>query len=90
MPKMTKVYLGVLHKLCDKCQRMGNINKRNEMPFQAILVVQNFDVWGIYFMGPFPPSFGIIYILLIVHYVSKWVEVVAYLRNDAMIVVGFF
>ena len=40
-------------------------------------------------MGPFPQSFGNIYILLIVDYVSKWVEVVAYLRNDAMIVVGF-
>ena len=76
-------------KLCDKCQRMGNINKRNEMPFQAVLVLQIFDVWGIYFMGPFPQSFGNIYILLIVDYVSKWVEDIAYLRNDAMIVVGF-
>ena len=40
-------------------------------------------------MGPFPQSFGNIYILLIVDYVSKWVEVVAYLRNDTMIVAGF-
>ena len=31
-------------KHCDKCQRMGNINRRNEMPMQGILVVQTFDV----------------------------------------------
>ena len=61
-------------KLCDQCQRMGNISKRHEMPLQSILVVQQFDVWGIDFMGPFPASFGNIYILLAVDYVSKWVE----------------
>ena len=66
---------------------MGNINKRNEMPLQGILVVQIFDVWGIDFMGPFPPSFGNLYILLIVDYVSKWVKVVACSRNDANTVV---
>ena len=26
-------------KLCDQCQRMGNISKRHEMPLQGILVV---------------------------------------------------
>ena len=31
-------------KLCDQCQRMGNIRKRHEMPLQGILVVQLFDV----------------------------------------------
>ena len=34
-------------KHCDKCRRMGNISKRNEMPLQVILVVQIFYVWGI-------------------------------------------
>ena len=38
-------------KQCDGCQRVRNINKRNEMPLQGILVVQIFDVWGINFMG---------------------------------------
>ena len=28
-------------------------------------------------MGPFPPSFGQLYILLAMDYVSKWVEAVA-------------
>ena len=39
-------------------------------------------------MGPFPPSFGNLYILLAMDYVSKWVEAVACPRNDANIVVG--
>ena len=40
-------------------------------------------------MGPFPSSFGNIYILLAVDYVSKWVEATACPRKDAIIVVRF-
>ena len=40
-------------------------------------------------MGPFPSSFGNMYILLAVDYVSKWVEATSSLRNDAIKVVGF-
>ena len=40
-------------------------------------------------MGPFLPSFGNQYILLAVDYVSKWVEAISCLRNDANTVVGF-
>ena len=68
---------------------MGNISRRNEIPMQGILVVQIFYVWEIDFMGPFPLSFGNIYILLVVDYVSKWVEAIACPRNDAITVVGF-
>ena len=50
---------------------MGNLSRRNEMPLQGILVVQIFYVWGIDFMGPFPSSFGNMYILLAVDYVSN-------------------
>ena len=76
-------------KHCDRCQRMGNISRRNEMPLQGILVVQIFYVRGIDFMGPFPPSFGNQYILLVVEYVSKWVEAISRPRNDANTVIGF-
>ena len=31
-------------KLCDQCQRMGNISTWHEMPLHGILVVQLFDV----------------------------------------------
>ena len=68
---------------------MGNISRINEIPMQGILVVQIFYVWGIDFMGPFPSSFGNLYILLAVAYVSKWVEAVACSKNDANIDVGF-
>ena len=68
---------------------MGNISRRNEMPLQGILGVKIFYVWGIDFMGPFPLSFGNIYILLAVDYVSKWVEASTCPRNDAITVVGF-
>ena len=40
-------------------------------------------------MGPFPPSFGNLYILLAVDYVSKWVEAIACPKNDANTVVSF-
>ena len=68
---------------------MGNISRRNEMTLQGVLVVQFSYVWGIDFMGPFPSSFGNIYIILVVDYVSKWVEATTCPRNDATTVVGF-
>ncbi|KAH9716271.1 hypothetical protein KPL71_021404 [Citrus sinensis] len=71
------------------CQRIGNITKRYEMPLTNILEVKVFDIWGIDFMGPFPPSFGNLYILVVVDYVSKWVEGEALPTNDAKVVVSF-
>ena len=40
-------------------------------------------------MGPFPSSFGNMYILLAVYYVSKWVEATACPINDPITVVEF-
>ena len=74
---------------CDRCQRMGNINKRHEVPLHGVLVVELFDVWGIDFIGLFPSSFGNLYILLAVDYVSKWFKAIACPRNDASTVVNF-
>ena len=48
-----------------------------------------FDVWGIDFIEPFPSSFGNIYILLAVDYVSKWVEAIACPINNGTTVVRF-
>ena len=58
-------------KCCDRCQRIGNISQRHEMPLTNILEVEIFDVWGIGFMGLFPLFFGNLYILVVVDYVSK-------------------
>ncbi|CAN6552424.1 unnamed protein product [Malus baccata var. baccata] len=76
-------------KSCDRCQRVGNQSKRNEMPQHGILVVELFDVWGIHFMGPFPSSHGNQYILVAVEYVSKWVEVIAAPTNQGSVVMKF-
>ena len=40
-------------------------------------------------MGLFSPSFRNVYILVVVDYVSKWVEAAALPTNDAKIVVAF-
>ncbi|CAM8902659.1 unnamed protein product [Rhodiola kirilowii] len=76
-------------KKCDKCQRVGNVSARNEMPQVPILVNDVFDIWGIDFMGPFQTSNGFVYILVAVDYVSKWVEAKATRCNDAKTVVEF-
>jgi len=74
---------------CDQCQRMGGISRRNEMHMQNIMEVEVFYCWGIDFMGAFPSSVGNEYILVVVDYVSKWVEAVATSRNDAKTMVKF-
>ncbi|XP_070050161.1 uncharacterized protein [Nicotiana tomentosiformis] len=79
----------VFVKKYDQCQRTGTIKNRHEMPLNNILEVEIFDVWGIDFMGPFPLSRGNKYILLVVDYVSKWVEEIAFPTNDAKVVAAF-
>ncbi|KAL1290312.1 hypothetical protein AAHE18_20G120200 [Arachis hypogaea] len=59
------------------------------MPQQGILEIELFDVWGIDFMGPFPPSYSNTYILVAVDYVSKWVEAIATPTNDTKTVLKF-
>jgi hypothetical protein len=44
------------------------------MPLTLNCLFDIFDVWGIDFMRPFPNSQGFEYILVVVDYVSKWVE----------------
>jgi hypothetical protein len=59
---------------CPECQRTGNISQRNSMPLKYNIQIDLFDVWGIDFMGPFKNSHGFEYMLVMVDYVSKWVE----------------
>ncbi|CAN6462709.1 unnamed protein product [Victoria cruziana] len=68
---------------------MGSISRRDSMPLTPILVVDVFDVWRIDFMEPFPPSFGFLYILVAVDYVSKWVEAIVTRINDHKVVLKF-
>ena len=76
-------------KNCDRCQRVGALSRRNEMPQNPVLICEIFDVWGIDFMGPFQSSCGFTYILLAVAYVSKWVEAKATKTDDSKAVAGF-
>ena len=76
-------------KSCDRCQRTGNIGRRNKIPLTNILEVELFDLWGIDFMGPFPSSYGHNYILLVVDYMSKWVEAIPTITCDAKVVLCF-
>ena len=46
-------------------------------------------MWGIDFIGRFPISFGQYYILLVVDYVSKWVEAKVTPTNDSKVVSKF-
>jgi hypothetical protein len=59
------------------------------MPQTPILYCEIFYVWGMDFLGPLPNSFGFLYILLVVDYVSKWIKANATLTNDSKVVVGF-
>jgi hypothetical protein len=59
---------------CARCQKHGNINTRDAMPLQNNLQIELFDVWRIDYMGPFQKSGDAEYILVVVVYVSKWVE----------------
>ncbi|RVW62104.1 Retrovirus-related Pol polyprotein from transposon 17.6 [Vitis vinifera] len=79
----------IMCRSCDRCQRLGKLTKRNQMPMNPILIVDLFDVWGIDFMGPFPMSFGNSYILVGVDYVSKWVEAIPCKHNDHRVVLKF-
>jgi hypothetical protein len=59
---------------CHECQRNGNISQRNSTPLKYNLQINLFDVWGIDFLGAFKNSHGFEHILVMVDYVSKWVE----------------
>ncbi|CAN6554889.1 unnamed protein product [Malus baccata var. baccata] len=74
---------------CDRCQRTGTIGAKDQITQTPIFNVEIFDVWGMDFMGPFPPSYGFTYILLAVDYVSKWVEAKATHTNDSRMVADF-
>nr|GEY66848.1 reverse transcriptase domain-containing protein [Tanacetum cinerariifolium] len=78
-----------LVKHCDSCQHQGKISQKDEMLQNSIPVCEIFDVWGIDFMGPFPSSKVNKYILVVVDYLSKWVEAKALPTNDARVVVKF-
>jgi hypothetical protein len=67
-----------------RCQRHENINTMDAKTLTSNLQIDIFDVWGIDFMGPFPNSEGCEYILVVVDYVSKYVDALPCRVVDAM------
>lgn len=55
-----------------------------EMPRFGILEIKLFDVWGIDFISPFLPFSTHRYILIVVNYMPKWVEIVTLPTNKTL------
>ena len=45
-------------KACDRCQRIGSISRKQELPLNPILLIKLYDVWGNDFMGSFVSCHG--------------------------------
>jgi hypothetical protein len=73
----------------ERCQKLGSIGRRNMMPLNPILIVELFAVCGIDFMGPLINSYGYLFILVAVDYVSKWVHAIACKTNDHRVMLQF-
>ncbi|XP_017631288.1 uncharacterized protein LOC108473957 [Gossypium arboreum] len=58
--------------------------------FKSTMEVELFIVRGMDFMGLFLSSFGNLYILVAIDYISKWVEAVAVPKDDAKTVIKGF
>ena len=75
---------------CDNCQRMGFPGQSDKMPLHPQLVIEPFECWALYFIGPINASSNQnIYILIATEYVTKWVEVEALPRAMEDIVIHF-
>lgn len=59
------------------------------MPLTLILVVEIFNIWWIDFIRPFLVSHVFECILVVVDYVTKWVEALATRTNDHQVVIKF-
>lgn len=60
---------------CDRCQRIGKLTPRDEMPLQPQVTFEPFEKWGMEFVGPInPPSKQNSYIIMCTDYLTKWAE----------------
>lgn len=59
------------------------------MPMTKILEVELFYLWGIDSIGPFISFYGLKYILVVVDYLSRWIEVVTLAFNKGKSVLAF-
>ena len=84
-----QVFIGLLYSKMHTSFQSPVIDVKGLGTLNDEMKVELFDVWGIYFMGSFPSSYGYKYILLAVDYVSKWVEAIPTITCDAKVVLHF-
>ena len=72
-----------------QCQKEGAITRNHELPLHPIRDLELFEVWEINFMGLFMCYFGNMYVLVVVDYISEWVEYVSFPNNEGKSVVRF-
>eukprot|EP00253_Pinus_taeda_P003643 PITA_03643 len=60
---------------CDRCQSMGKLTPRDEMPLQSQVSCEPFEKWGMDFVGPInPASKQKSYIIVCMDYLTKLAE----------------
>ena len=65
-------------------------NRLDQMHLQPQLVVEPFDRWALYFVGPINPhSRQKSYILVCTKYMTKWAEAVALVKANDQAVIDF-
>ena len=69
---------------------MGQPNRLDQMPLQPQSVIEPFDRWDLYFVGPISPrSRQKSYILVCTDYMTKWVEAMALVKANDHVVIDF-
>jgi hypothetical protein len=77
-------------KGCDSFQWMGQPIQSDEMSLQTQLVIEPFEKWALYFVGPInPSSHQKSYILVCTDYITKWVEARALSKSTKKVVMDF-
>ncbi|XP_070002120.1 uncharacterized protein [Nicotiana sylvestris] len=80
---------GVIRRCVPEEEQMSILDACHSAPYGCHHGAAMTTSKGIDFMGPFVSSYGNTYILVVVYYVSKWIEVLTLPNNEARSVVAF-
>lgn len=77
------------HKVVTTTKESEEFLKEMRCIYRAYMKQKFFYCWGIDFIGPFPLLYHNNYILVVVHYMSKWVERIASPKATGQTMVKF-